>query len=118
MALKLILVLVSLSIWTSSAQKAADNRVTTINTPETGANWVMGTTLDSNFDSGYPSPFTDESVAAFIEAWNARRDGKPQSNGKFSFEGDIVTSNEEKIDILDISASLSLSYMFFSVCFQ
>ena len=72
--------------------------------------------MDSNFKAGKPTPFTDESFNAFHEAWTTKRNGEPDSYGEFRFEADVLTSNADMTDILDISATLEVSYMAFSVC--
>lgn len=87
-----------------------DSSVMTINLPAKG-NWKIGTTLDSFFDSGSPTPFTDDSITAFEEAWNSK---EFETAGSFTMTADILSSMDEKIDMLNIKGELSVSFAMFS----
>ena len=69
----------------------AQNSVMTINMMQSN-NWQIGTTLDGMFRSGYPSPFTADSMAAFEAAWHGEED---EQQGTFSMTTDIVSTVDE-----------------------
>ena len=76
-------------------------------------NWMIGTTLDETLNSGLPSPFTVESKLQFEEAWNSKDEWI--SRGTFTMSSDIITSQKEATDKMNIQASLAISYMQYSV---
>ena len=88
------------------------NNAEKVNIPNDGNNLLIGMTLDSFFKSGYPTPFTDESVAAFEAIWNEKQF---TTLGTFRMKQDIVTSNRQRLEMLDISGTLETSFMGFSV---
>ena len=96
-------------------EEKVDRTITTVYVPFEGTNWKVGTTLDDHFVSGLPSPFTDDSVAAFREAWDTKRKGAPDSPGHFDYGAKVLKSNKDKRDFLDISANIEGNYFAFSV---
>ena len=94
-----------------------DNSVTVVHLDSGNEHNVVGVgmTLDSFLRSGMPSPFTAESLAAFQDKWESK---DFQTVGSFSMQSDVVTSMDEKIEMLDMGGSLSVSYLMFSVCAQ
>ena len=75
-------------------------------------NWVIGTTLDSFFDSGKPSPFTRESLE---EMENAFKTTEIKEEGEYKCITKLVSNNQEKMEALGIGNSLNVSYMGYSV---
>ena len=116
-----VILFVALNVWTSFAADISSQSfartVTTVNVPVGASNWLIGTTLNPFFESGFASPFTRESRQAFMDAWDQVRAGDAVTQGKFTFTSDFVSSMEEKASLLEISASLEETYMAYSVCF-
>ena len=105
-----VILFVALNVWTPMA--------TTVNVPEDGAsNWLIGTTLNTFYKSGFPSPFTTESRDAFDDAWAAVKEEDPVTPGEFTFTSEFISSMEEKAESLEMSSSLKATYMAYSVCF-
>ena len=96
-------------------EEEVDRTITTVYVPFKGTNWKVGTTLDDHFESGLPSPFTDDSVDAFRKAWDTKRKGAPDSPGGFDYKANVLKSNKDKRDFLDISANIEGNYFAFSV---
>ena len=92
-----------------------DNSVTVVHLDSGNEHNVVGVgmTLDSFLNSGKPSPFTAESLTAFQDKWESQ---ESQTEGSFRMVSDIVTSMDEKIELLDMGGSLSVSSLLFSVC--
>ena len=76
------------------------------------SNWVIGTTLDSFFDSGKPSPFTRESIKEMEDAFETT---VIEEYGKYEVVTKLVSNNQEKMEALGIGNSLNVSYMGYSV---
>merc|ERR1712087_871113 len=90
------------------AFSSVDRTVMTINMAESN-NWVIGTTLDTMFNSGLPSPFTEDSFEAFQAVWDNKTEWLQL--GTWTMTSDIVSSQSDAVETLDIDGSLSLSYM-------
>jgi len=87
----------------------------TINMPNSN-NWDVGITLDAMLNSGKGSPFTIESMQAFYSAWEVREQDRDfQVLGDFQMSADIVMSQEEAMEVMDIRGELEFSYMCFSI---
>lgn len=87
--------------------------ITTINLAESN-NLVFGMTLDAMLHSGPPSPFTADSFAAFQAVWDNENQTEWLQLGTWKMTTDIVTSQDEAVEAMDISGSLSVSYMAFT----
>jgi len=85
--------------------------VMTVNMPQSN-NWVIGTTLNSNLQSGQASPFTEQSMADFQTAWDNKDEWLQQ--GTFRMTADVVSSQSEAVESMKVSASLEVTYMMFS----
>ena len=101
-----------LTVLNAPRASAVDLSVMHVNMPP-GSNWEVGTTLDSMFRSNKPSPFTRESRIAFQDAYSS---AKARESGDFTFETDIMSSMEERIEKLNIDTALKASFMAYSVC--
>lgn len=91
----------------------AEASITTVNMDQSN-NWVIGMTLDAMLHSGPASPFTDDSFAAFQAVWDNENQTEWVQQGTWEMTSEIVSSQDEAVEAMDISGSLSVSYMAFT----
>lgn len=104
------LAIVFIALFNAHCASAAAT-VMTVNMPQSN-NWMIGTTLNSNLQSGQPSPFTEQSMVEFQTAWENKDEWLQQ--GTFGMTADVVSSQSEAVESMEISGSLEVTYMMFS----
>jgi len=105
----LSLLITALNPHLAMCQSNANANVMTVDVPSSN-NFVIGMTLDASLRSGRPSPFTDASLLAFKNAWIDKGDDLDQQ-GTFTMSTDIVTSQQEAVEALDIEGRLEVSFL-------
>jgi len=108
----LSLLITALNAQLAMSQSYANANLTTFNVASIN-NFAIGMTFDASLRSGRPSPFTAESISAFVAAWDAKEDDFEHQE-TFKMSMDIATSQQEVVEALGIEDSLKLSYMFVS----
>ena len=107
-------VLVFVAIWLNCSAASSSNQVVTTVAIPIESNWVIGMTLDEFFESGKPTPFTQQSLADFETSFST---ATIEEFGQFNMMSDIVSNQDDKMEAFGIKSSLSSSFMGYTVRF-